>query len=237
MEVACSESSLLAKEVQELCGDESAASRCSWWNNCDLATDAGVRLVLNRIAIEQPAHVWISPPCGPYSPLQNVNCRSEAQKEELRLKREAAMRIYVGSFIVIHDCIQRGIHVSLELSEKCQAWRLPIFQSLQTKYSMYQAVSKGCRVSLRDKAGVLMQKGWRIVTTHRRLSEILELPCRCPKAFKHGKCEGSAASKSELYTKEFAKRAAKGIVQELDFTSFMQECKKATFLPPQFGLG
>ncbi|CAE7511973.1 unnamed protein product, partial [Symbiodinium pilosum] len=72
------------EEVQELCGDASAASRCSWWNNCDLATDAGVRLVLNR---------------------------------------------------------------------------LPIFQSLQTKYNMYQAVSKGCRVNLRDKAGVLMQKG------------------------------------------------------------------------------
>ena len=237
MEVACSESSLLAKEVQELCGDASAASRCSWWNNCDLATDAGVRLVLNRIAIEQPAHVWISPPCGPYSPLQNVSCRSEAQKEELRQKREAAMRIYVGACVVIHDCVQRGIHVSLELAEKCQAWRLPIFQSLQTKYNMYQAVSKGCRVNLRDKAGVLMQKGWRILTTHRRLSEILELPCRCPKAFKHGKCEGSAASKSELYTREFAKRAAKGIVQELDFTSLMQECKKPTCLPPQFGLG
>ena len=237
MEVACSETSLLAKEVQELCGDESAASRCSWWNNCDLATDAGVRLVLNRIELEQPAHVWISPPCGPYSPLQNVNSRTEAQKEELRLKREAAMRIYVGACVVFHACVQRGIHVTLELSERCQAWRLPIFQSLRSKYGLYQTVAKGCRVGLRDKAGVLMQKGWRVLTTHRRLSELLELPCRCPKTFKHGKCEGSAATQSELYTKEFAKRAAKGIVQELDLTSLMQECNKTTSLPPQFGLG
>ena len=237
MEIACSETSLLSREVQELCNSESAASRCSWWNNCDLASNAGVRLVLERIELEQPAHVWISPPCGPYSPLQNVNSRSEAQKEELRLKREAAMRIYVGACIVIHDCVQRGIHVTLELSERCQAWRLPIFHSLQAKYNMYQAVAKGCRVGLRDKAGVLTQKGWRVMTTHRRLSEILDLPCRCPKAFKHGKCEGSAASLSELYTKEFAKPAAKGIVQEMDYTALMQECEKPTSLPPQFGVG
>ena len=127
MEVACSETSLLAKEVQELCGDESAASRCSWWNNCDLATDAGVRLVLNRLELEQPAHVWISPPCGPYSPLQNVNSRTEAQKEDLRLKREAAMRIYVGACVVFHACVQRGIHVTLSCLNVVKHGGCPFF--------------------------------------------------------------------------------------------------------------
>ena len=121
MEVACSESSRLSSAVQQLCHSDEAASRCSWWNNCDLVTNAGVRVVLDRLDLEQPAHVWISPPCGPYSLLQNVNCRTEAQKEELQKKREAAMRIYVGSCIIVHACVQRGTHVTLELSERCPA--------------------------------------------------------------------------------------------------------------------
>ena len=237
LEVACSERSLLSDQIQELCQDPSAALRCSFWNGCDLSTNSGVRLILERLDLEQPAHVWLSPPCGPYSPLQNVNARTEAQRTELALKREEAMRMYVGSCVIIHACVQRGIHVTLELSERCQAWRLPIFSSLQQKYSMCSAVSKGCRVGLRDRQGVLMQKGWRILTTHKRLSELLELPCRCPKHFKHGKCEGESASQSELHTKEYARRAAKGILQEMDFSMLQQECRHARLLPSQFGLG
>ena len=237
MEVACSETSLLSSQIQEMRQDPSAALRCSFWNGCDLSTDSGVRLILKQLDLEQPAHVWLSPPCGPYSPLQNVNSRTETQRQELAAKREEAMRMYVGSCIIIHACVQKGIHVTLELSERCQAWRLPIFSSLQQKYSMYGAVSKGCRVGLRDRQGILMQKGWRILTTHRRLSELLELPCRCPKHFKHGKCEGESASRSELYTKEYARRAAKGILQEMDFSMLQQECQHAKLLPGQFGMG
>ena len=237
MEVACSEHSLLSAQIQEVCQEPSAALRCSFWNGCDLSTDSGVRLILKRLDLEQPAHVWLSPPCGPYSPLQNVNARSEAQRKELAMKRAEAMRMYVGSCIIIHACVQRGIHVTLELSERCQAWRLPILSSLQQKYTMYSAVSKGCRVGLRDRQGVLMQKGWRVLTTHKRLSELLDLPCRCPKHFKHGKCEGDSASRSELYTKEYARRAAKGITQEMDFSKLQQECQHARLLPVSFGLG
>ena len=168
LEVACSEGSLLSSQIQEVCQNPSAALRCSYWNGCDLSTDSGVRLILKRLDLEQPAHVWLSPPCGPYSPLQNVNARSESQKQELCAKREEAMRMYVGSCIIIHACVQRGIHVTFELSERCQAWRLPILSSLQQKYSLYSAVSKGCRVGLHDRKGVLMQKGWRILTAHKR---------------------------------------------------------------------
>ena len=91
--------------------------------------------------------------------------------------------------------------------------------------------------TLRDKAGVLMQKGSKIMTTHKRLAELMDLPCRCAGSFKHGKCDGASASLSELYTKEFAQRAAKGIMQEMDFTTLIQECRQSRSLPPQFGMG
>ena len=53
--------------------------------------------------------------------------------------------------------------------------------------------------TLRDKAGVLMQKGWKIMTTHKRLAELMDLPCRCAGSFKHGKCDGASASQRTVY--------------------------------------
>ena len=126
MDVACSENSLLTRTIQDRTGDPDAASRCSLWNACDLATNAGVQLILDRLQVEQPTHVWISPPCGPFSPLQQVNQRTEAQKQELHNKRQHAIRMYAGASCVFQRCLQLGIHATWELAEKSQAWRLPV---------------------------------------------------------------------------------------------------------------
>ena len=148
------------------------------------------------------------------------------------------MRIYVACCVVLHVCVQKGIHVTLELAERCQAWRLPLFQNLQTKYSLYATVTKGCRVGLRSKKdGQLMQKGWRIVTSCKRLADVMDLPCRCSRHYKHGRCEGSAAKDSELYTPEFTRRACKVITQELDHAAVISEAQGRSALPPQFGEG
>ena len=238
MEVACSPSSILSATVQQTTGHPTSAVRCAKWNGCDLSKGSGVKLVLQRIELEEPSLVWISPPCGPFSPLQNANARTEAQRRDLQAKREEAMRIYVGACVVIHYCIQRGTHVALELSERCQAWRLPLFQRLLAKYNLFCTVAKGCRVGLRSsEAKPLMQKGWKVLTTHKRLSQVLDLPCRCPKHYAHDRCEGSKASRSELYTREFARRAVKAILCELDHTSVLRECQGQSSLPVMFGEG
>ena len=62
LEVACSPQSLLAATVQSLTGRADSASRCAPWNKCDLDTPEGLRLTLRRIELEQPRHVWLSPP-------------------------------------------------------------------------------------------------------------------------------------------------------------------------------
>ncbi|CAE6958741.1 RE1 [Symbiodinium sp. CCMP2592] len=48
------------------------------------------------------------------------------------------------------------------MAERCQAWRLPIFARLRAKYSLHEAVAKGCRVGLRaGPQEPLLQQGWR----------------------------------------------------------------------------
>ena len=66
MEIACEPDSALTAAVQSLMGSEEAAVRAALWNSCDLGTSAGVKLNLDRIQVERPQQVWISPPCGPF---------------------------------------------------------------------------------------------------------------------------------------------------------------------------
>ena len=238
MECACEPDSLLTSAAQAQQKDESAASRCSLYNGCDLSTDAGVRLIMKQMDLERPQHVWLSPPCGPFSPLQRTNQRTPEQIQDLKLKRQHAIRIYVGASCIMHYAIQRGIHVTLELAERSDAWRLPVLNQLQKKYMLYQAVTKGCAVGLRNpKDGRLMRKGWRILTTHRRLSEALDMPCRCPKGASHGKCEGVSATESARYTPDYVRRAARVICQELNHQDTIRECTGSSFLVQGFGEG
>ena len=134
MEVACSPESVLSSEIQKHAGYPEAAIRCAHWNNHDLRTDAGVRLILDTIDAKRPLHVWISTECGPYSPMQNLNQRTEAQRAELEEKRRDALRQYVGASCVLHYAIQKGIHTTWEWSHKCHAWRLPLIQKIMQRY-------------------------------------------------------------------------------------------------------
>lgn len=238
MEVACSPDSRLAHFAQQSAGRENAALRCSHWNGCDLGTGAGVHMIISQINRHRPKHVYISPECGPYSPIQNLNQKTPQQKQELEEKRRAVLKQYVGARCVYEHCIQQGIHVTWEWSEKCQGWRLPLIQTLQNKYQLYGAVVHGCQVNLRRKrTQQLMRKGWKLMTTHKRVAEIMHLPCRCPKQYQHGICEGDMTRKSAYYTDEYAKRFIRAIQVEMVQSELVEEFQGTSRLPPLFGGG
>ena len=201
IEVACSPESRLSSEVQRQAGYTEAAVRCSHWNNCDLETGAGVKNVISQIDLHRPRHVWISPICGPYSPLQAINQRSPEQVQELQEKRRQALKQYVGASCVYQHCIQQGIHVTWEWAERCLGWRLPLMQNLQKKYQLFFGVTHGCRVGLRDqKTQGLLHQGWKFMTTQQSMADLLERRCKCPPNYKHAKCEGGNAGMTAYYT-------------------------------------
>ena len=145
--------------------------------------------------------------------------------EELRRKREHVTKIYKGALGVFEAAVRQGSHATLELSERCQAWRFPLFQDFIRRLELHTAVVKGCSVNLRDQGGRLMSKGWRIVTTCPELARQLTLPCKCDPSYKHGVCEGEAAKRSAMYTKELAKRVVRGMSRELRAQGVLRECQ------------
>ena len=102
--------------------------------------------------MEQPVCVWLSPPEGPYSPLQSLSSRTPQQQEALAQKRLAARRVYTSCSVVFQYCTQKGIHAVWEMSERSLAWRLPVIQKLCDKYQLRDIVTQGCAVNLRDRS-------------------------------------------------------------------------------------
>ena len=238
IEVACSPESRLSSEVQKLLGDSHAAIRCSHWNGCDLGESNGVKRILETIDMNQPEHVWISPECGPYSPMQAINQRTAAQTEELQNKRRIALKQYIGASCVFQYCFQKGIHATWEWSQYCQGWRLPFMQRLIAKCNPYFGVTHGCRVGVRDpKSHTLVKKGWKLMSTSRRLTEAMNLPCICPKTYQHARCEGGLAGLTAYYTPEFVHKVAQLVIQEMSHDMVHEELKGSTVLPKTFGEG
>ena len=228
----------IIQAVQERAKSSESAWHAGPWNGCDLLTKEGLRLLLEHIRREQPQHVWLAPPTGAHSPLSNMHQRTEAQRDVLQKKRQEALRRYVACACVVHLCVQIGIHVSWEMPEQSQAWRLPLLNQLRDKYDLYTAVTKGCAVNRRSESeGALVQQGWRLLTTHKSMAESLNLGCRCPKQYRHGRCTGSPTQAELPYTKEYAQRIARHLLQELSYDATLRECTGSTMLVPGFGEG
>ena len=238
MEVGCSPQSELTEAVKASVSDPQSAIRCSQWNACDLATQAGVQMILQQIDGLQPRHVWLSPPSGPFSPLQNLSPGTTQDEVNLRRKRQEAMRVYAGAASVLHHCLQSGIHVTWEMPERCQAWRLPFLHRLRERYGLFQVTTKGCRVGFRkDDNSPLMQNGWKIMTTLNRLAQLLDLPCRCSRSYKHDRCTGHTSSLNMKYPRELTRRATQAILQELNVSTLQGECQGQSVLVSGFGEG
>lgn len=222
-EVACGPDSVLTSKMQQMTGKTESARRFAYWNGYDLSTSTGVRAVIAAIDRDDPLNVWLSLECGPFSRMQNVNQRTPEQREVLKEKRANVIKQYVGGLLVYVHCYQKGIPVTWEWSETCDAWRLPMVQRVFEKYPPMFCVVKGCRVNLRDpKTNKPLSKGWKLGTTHLWIHERMTLPCRCQEKA-HAPCQGRLTRESAYYTDDFARRVCRAILEEIGSRELHEE--------------
>lgn len=113
-----------------------------------------------------------------------------------------------------------------------------MIQKIIQRYNMHISVTHGCQVNLRhDQDKRLVRKGWKLMTTHKRLAEMMDLGCRCPKGYRHGACEGSMTRKSAYYTPEYAKRFCKAIMYEMTRDQLFAEMNGRPNIHERFGEG
>ena len=139
----------------------------------------------------------------PFSVMQNINQRTPEQREALQAKRQEAMKHYVGCSIIYTYCVQKGIEVTWEWSQSCQAWRLPLIQKLTEKHQPYFSIVRGSQVGLKTEQGEVISKGWKLMTTSKLLAKRMDLPCRCPKQRKSCEVRGFSYGENRLLHPNF----------------------------------
>ena len=228
------EDNVLSPTMQDVSGKASASQSYQGWQDQSWDTDAGVRRVREIIEAEQPQHVWLSPPSEAFSPSQHVHQGTETQKQQLSTKRRDTVKLMVGVACIVHWCVQQGIHVSVEMPAKSDAWRLPVVQGLKRKYGLRFVTVQGCMVGLQNSQGQPVRQGWSVLTTHPRVEQMLDLPCKCNRQVKHGRTEGAHMCS---YPKALKHRIARAVLHEGTHYGVVEECQGKTSLLEAFGEG
>ena len=204
LEVCCDPESELSNTCNRVFGDGSAR-RLSAYNGGDVETKAGTQHIIRVMKETRPGLVWLSPECGPFSPMQHLNMKTEKQRQDLAEKRARARQQYKGCCEIAEEAHKENIPFIIELSERCEGWNETPFSILQNRVPCVSGVCKGCQVGLRNEQRELLGKGWRLLGTAKGI--IHHMTLKCSGDHVHGKCEGQKRCRqTAFYTPTFCKR-------------------------------
>ena len=196
MELACSPTSVLTAEATKR---GLRADRMSIWNGHDLTCNEGIKKTLEVLKRERPDHLWISTECGAFSPMQNINRRTQE------------------GLLVAWYAFSLGCQVHWEWSRKCRAWKWPLMDEWRKVCGTQTAILSGCQVNLRgEKSGKLLGKEWRVESTSSTFSKAIHCPCQGPACKKsHGQAEGQDLKQTAFCTPELARRVLHHMIRDV----------------------
>ena len=230
LEVCCGEESSLTATVLSRGGK---AFRIGLGNNMDLSTSIGLERASEFASIVKPRWMWFSTPCGPTSPIQNINMRTPQQIRDLNKKVRKSKKIVKGSRRLVEEQIHRGGHIGWEWPYPNKAWEFhdvkEMMKDLSEKGQCFVARLDGCQVDVRaPDTGNLMLKPWKIFTSSPEMQRSLSM--RCNHQGPHEQCMGN---KRALYSGMYPKRMCEIMARVILGVEFPRECRSQ---PEVFGL-
>ena len=224
IEVCCTADSSLSRAVLAAGG---TIHRCSFWNGFDLTKQKGLQNLLNTIKQRQPKHIWFSPPCGPESPIQNMNQRNDEQTKALRQKRQTVLKIQRSIACAMRACMNSdwGCCVWLEQPTQCGSLRHEPFRSLLQH--LFVAKTHGCAWGLRNKENELLKKPWSVYSSS---PLVRRLERRCVGNHSHAQCLSGAAAISASYPTQLCTMLARIFLNKptaAEVEALASDCKRS----------
>jgi len=194
-------------------------------NGFDLSTRKGFLRAANFIREFKPGYLHVSPPCFPWSPLQNCNQRTVEQRQALEEKRQTSKRIlkHCRKLIEIqlyennedgglaYETDGSSCHAGGEHPLRAQSWSLDDMRTMLRMCGPRFAVH-GCRHGLVcRKTGELIQKPWGWFSTHKGVRDKLAAVCNHGTGV-HKKIEGSITASTAVYPPLLCRRFAEAIL-------------------------
>ena len=195
-ELCCSEDSNLTKIINQKGGH---AMRLTLENGYDWTDPETIIKAIELFHLHNPKMVRGSPLCGPFSSVQNLNQKDEAQCADLELKREYSRKMIVNVFSFLEYAL-----VVFEHPLTASSWqKIP-------QLAKFRAENHECRVDgwqlgvVDNETGEPMLKPWRIVSNSASCTAYFQI--RCLGRHQRVQCLDGTPKVTESYTVKFAKR-------------------------------
>lgn len=107
IEVCCGPDSTLTATIQQKGGK---AERVGLHNNMNMTTEKGYSRASAMCDAFRPRYLHLSPVCGPTSPIQHLNERTEEQKRRLEQKRKMSRRMAKNCVRLAKEQLARRSH-------------------------------------------------------------------------------------------------------------------------------
>ena len=199
LEVCCAPDSRLTEKVRSKGG---TAFRVGFENDMDLSTVRGFERAQQFAEQLQPEWMWLSLPCGPNSPIQNMNQKSPEQIRSLRKKKLNSKKIIRNGVKLAQDQLNRGGHVVWEWPRTNFGWGDPelkkLLHAMASEGLLHVAMLDGCQVGVvAADTGEAMLKPWKLVTSSSHMKHTLSL--RCPGDHVHAECLGHGRAHASAF--------------------------------------
>ena len=226
VEICAPWDSPLAEAVERAGG---VVMRLGLHNGYDLSTREGflkAAWVLRRL---KPRYVHLSPPCFPFSCMQNANQRTDQQKLDLEEKQKYGKRILRHCAKLLEIQVQelraeaggstKDTDGGFEQPLRARSWQIPEVQRI-TKLCGGRFRVDGCQHGMiheTTKCPLLKSYGW--LSTHAGIRRSIEKKCN-HESHVHQPIEGPLTSKTAVYPPLLCDRFARALMEP---TSRFQE--------------
>ncbi|CAK0881069.1 unnamed protein product, partial [Prorocentrum cordatum] len=138
--------------------------RLGLFNDCDLSKPQGYHKAKFLLDEKRPELLVSTPPCGPWSIMQNVNQRDDKQKENLRRERLKSQRIFENNKRFIeHQVLHLNGSALAQQPRNSRSWQKTCWKDLHNILPC-EVIVDGCACGLRaPDTGELMKKRWKFL--------------------------------------------------------------------------
>ena len=209
IEVCAPWDSPLTQEVESRGGK---AMRLGLHNGYDLSSRQGFLKAAKAVRTNKPRNLHFSPPCFPWSQMQNINQRNPEQCANLQEKREHSRQLLKNLLKLAEiQHYELGGDTSGEQPWTATTWKEKTWAKM-TKMAGGRFRVDGCRYGMKHpKSGLLLQKGWGFFASMAEIRVRIAKTCNHPAAM-HDTIEGNITAKTAVYPNALCRSFADGLM-------------------------
>ena len=213
VEVCCSPNSELTATCINYGGK---AYRINLANGFDMSTRRGCDAAKAWIRKHRPKEGWISLPCTPWSPMQNVTPMTPEREVKLASQRKHARHMIRLTIELVEVMVEVGCDPAWEWPLRASSWKLPEMEKL-LELLPHKSRPDGCAFNMRavDRPDSFILKSWRVQCRTAEQADRINIQCQGNHI--HIPLEGSVrVNASSYYPKQMAVRFIRPMLRPPD---------------------